>query len=44
GVFASLRDQGGAVNRLALSQHDAFLVSASSDSTCKVMGRRQRDM
>ncbi|CAN0183346.1 unnamed protein product, partial [Hapterophycus canaliculatus] len=31
---------GGAVTRLVLSQDRAFLVSASSDSTCKVWDLR----
>lgn len=39
-LVASLREHGGAVNRLALSQDQAFFVSASSDSTCKVMEGR----
>ena len=33
--MASLTEHGGAVNRLALSQDQAFFVSASSDGTCK---------
>lgn len=35
--MASLREHSGAVNRLALSQDQAFFVSASSDGTCKVI-------
>lgn len=35
-LVASLREHGGAVNRLALSQDQAFFVSASADGTCKV--------
>lgn len=35
-LVASLNEHAGAVNRLALSQDQAFFVSASSDSTCKV--------
>lgn len=35
-LVASLREHSGAVNRLALSQDQAFFVSASSDTTCKV--------
>ncbi|CAM9936869.1 unnamed protein product, partial [Hapterophycus canaliculatus] len=34
-LVASVRDHEGALNRLALSQDQAFLVWASSDSTCK---------
>lgn len=35
-LVAFLKEHGGAVNRLALSQDQAFFVSASSDGTCKV--------
>ncbi|CAM9305018.1 unnamed protein product, partial [Hapterophycus canaliculatus] len=42
-LVASLREHGGAVNRLALSQDQAFFVSASSDSTCKVWELRGMD-
>lgn len=35
-LVASLKEHSGAVNRLALSQDQAFFVSASSDATCKV--------
>lgn len=34
-LVASLAEHGGSVNRLALSQDQAFFVSASSDGTCK---------
>ncbi|CAM9232680.1 unnamed protein product [Pylaiella littoralis] len=42
-LVASLREHSGAVNRLALSQDQAFFVSASSDTTCKVWELRGMD-
>eukprot|EP00903_Cladosiphon_okamuranus_P008555 g8210.t1 len=42
-LVASLNEHAGAVNRLALSQDQAFFVSASSDSTCKVWELRGMD-
>ena len=42
-LVASLNEHAGAVNRLALSQDQAFFVSASSDSTCKVRGCGKRE-